>query len=104
MRGGCQFIKTSTGKTPNNATLENSEWMLEAIEEDDQKASMGFKAAGGVRDFDTARKFLTMTHDKMGPSYLCPKMFRFGASSLLKNLRSVVSGEVETNGKNDENY
>ncbi len=44
---GADFIKTSTGKVPVNATLEATKVMLESI-----KASgkdVGFKAAGGVK-------------------------------------------------------
>ena len=45
---GADFIKTSTGKVPVNATLEAAEVMLTVIKEKNTK--VGFKPAGGVRD------------------------------------------------------
>lgn len=44
---GADFIKTSTGKVPVNATLEAARIMLQVIKEKDPH--VGFKAAGGVK-------------------------------------------------------
>jgi len=106
--GGCDFVKTSTGKVKVNATLEAARVMLQAIA-DHQKESpdarkIGFKAAGGVRDVTQARQYLELTaeillgdaqrHADIGASSL-----RFGASSLLPSLRSCCgSGQKVGNG------
>jgi deoxyribose-phosphate aldolase len=78
---GADFIKTSTGKVPVNATLDATKIMLEAI-----KASgrdVGFKAAGGVKDAQTASDYLQLAASIMGEDWINPSHFRFGASSLL---------------------
>lgn len=88
IEGGADFIKTSTGKVAVNATLEAAEVILEAI-----KASgrdIGFKAAGGVRTSEQARDYLTLAADIMGPAWVTPKHFRFGASGLLDALLATL--------------
>ena len=51
MMAGADFIKTSTGKEPTNATLPVSLVMVRAIREYAQQTGMavGFKPAGGIR-------------------------------------------------------
>ncbi|MRI35487.1 deoxyribose-phosphate aldolase [Endozoicomonas sp. OPT23] len=81
---GADFIKTSTGKTPENATLEAAEVMLTVISEKDK--SVAFKASGGVRDAEMAHRYLTLATGIMGEDWITSEQFRFGASSLLPNL------------------
>lgn len=81
---GADFIKTSTGKVAVNATLEATKTMLASI-----KASgkdVGFKAAGGVKDAQTAEQYLQAARDMMGDDWVNTDHFRFGASSLLVSL------------------
>jgi len=82
---GADFIKTSTGKVPVNATLEATQVMLQSIK-DSGKNNVGFKAAGGVKDAATAAQYLQMARDIMGDDWVDTDHFRFGASSLLVNL------------------
>ncbi len=87
---GADFIKTSTGKVAVNATLQAAQVMLNAI-----KASgkpVGFKAAGGIRTMADAVDYLQLTHDILGPDWLCPSRLRFGASALLGDVLRVLSG------------
>jgi len=96
MEGGCDFVKTSTGKVKVNATLEAAEIMLSAVAK--RRAAVagsrvvGFKAAGGVRDLAQSRAFLQLTAKillgsaEKWPEVDC-RLFRFGASSLLGALR-----------------
>jgi deoxyribose-phosphate aldolase len=96
INAGADFIKTSTGKVPVNATPEAARIMLSAI-----KASgkdVGFKAAGGVKNAADAAEFLSIATEIMGDNWINTDHFRFGASSLLKNLLATLGhGEASTN-------
>ena len=81
---GADFIKTSTGKVPVNATLEAAEIMLKVIR--DKNPNVGFKAAGGVKDAQTAKAYLDLARNILGDDWVSSEHFRFGASSLLNNL------------------
>ncbi|HIP18695.1 MAG TPA: deoxyribose-phosphate aldolase [Sulfurovum sp.] len=81
---GADFIKTSTGKVAVNATLEAAKIMLTVIKEKDP--DVGFKAAGGVKDAQTAKAYLDLAREILGKEWVSPAHFRFGASSLLGNL------------------
>jgi deoxyribose-phosphate aldolase len=81
---GADFIKTSTGKVPVNATLEAAEVMLNVIKE--KNPNIGFKAAGGVKDAETAKAYLDLARRILGDNWVDARHFRFGASSLLNSL------------------
>lgn len=85
---GADFIKTSTGKVPVNATLEAADIMLTAIKESGKK--VGFKAAGGVRTAEEAAEYIALARRIMGADWVTPENFRFGASSLLNNLLTTL--------------
>lgn len=84
LEAGTDFLKTSTGKVPNGATLEAARIMLEAIKNSGKDC--GFKASGGVRSLEDAQSYLNLTEQIMGASWISAKNFRFGASGLLSNL------------------
>ncbi len=84
LAGGADFLKTSTGKVPVNATPEAAEILLEAIRRTGSAA--GFKAAGGVRSVADAGIYLSLADGIMGNGWAGPKHFRFGASGLLDAL------------------
>ena len=95
INAGADFIKTSTGKVPVNATLEAAKIMLNAIKNSGK--AVGFKAAGGVKTTEDAQQYLALTRDIMGDSWVTPAHFRFGASSLLANLLATLGhGEAST--------
>lgn len=83
---GADFIKTSTGKVPVNATLEAARIMLETIRDKNKAAEVGFKAAGGVRTTEEAAAYLALAAEIMGPDWADARHFRFGASGLLGSL------------------
>ncbi len=89
LEAGADFIKTSTGKVPVNATLEAAEIMLTAIKD---FGAGGFKAAGGIRDLETASDYLALADRIMGPDWAQPETFRLGASGLLTDLLSRLNG------------
>ncbi len=86
LAAGADFLKTSTGKTAVSATPEAAAVMLEAIAASGRP--VGFKAAGGIRTVPQARAYLDLGRDLLGPTWLRPERFRFGASSLLDDILS----------------
>jgi len=88
MMAGADFIKTSTGKEPTNATLPVGFVMTRAIREYAQQTGMavGFKPAGGIRTAKQSLDWLSMMKDELGLSWVRAELFRFGASSLLGDI------------------
>ncbi|KZN57509.1 hypothetical protein N473_06400 [Pseudoalteromonas luteoviolacea CPMOR-1] len=86
---GADFIKTSTGKVPVNATLAAAQVMIERIKSNGKP--VGFKAAGGVKTVAQGLPYLTLATDIMGADWVSSSMFRFGASSLLTDVKRVVA-------------
>ncbi|MGL9774567.1 MAG: deoxyribose-phosphate aldolase [Sodalis sp. (in: enterobacteria)] len=93
--GGADFIKTSTGKVPVNATLESAGIMLTTIVEESAAERVGFKAAGGVRTAEEAAAYLALADEIMGEGWADARHFRFGASSLLGSLLTVLGQEAQ---------
>ena len=96
MMAGADFIKTSTGKEPTNATLPVSLVMVRAIREYAQKTGMavGFKPAGGIRTAKQSIDWLAMMKEELGESWLRAEMFRFGASGLLGDIERQLEHNV----------
>jgi deoxyribose-phosphate aldolase len=88
---GADFIKTSTGKVAVNATLEAADIMLRVIR--DSRKAVGFKPAGGIGTVADADLYLRLAETIMGPNWVMPSTFRFGASSLLDDILAVLSGQ-----------
>ena len=86
--GGADFIKTSTGKVSPAATLPVTLCMLEVIRDvyDETGLAIGMKPAGGIRTAKQAIQYLCVLHETLGPDWLTPDLFRFGASSLLNDV------------------
>ena len=91
---GADFIKTSTGKVPVNATLEAAQVMLQVIK--DSQLNIGFKAAGGVTNAQDAQQYIELAANIMGQDWVNSEHFRFGASSLLVNLLAELNLTVKT--------
>jgi deoxyribose-phosphate aldolase len=85
---GGDFIKTSTGKVSPAATLPVTHVMLQAVRDWHTRTEQhrGVKPAGGIRTAKDAIRYLVAVHEVAGPAWLTPKLFRFGASSLLNDL------------------
>jgi len=88
MMAGADFIKTSTGKEPVNATLPVSLVMARAIREYAQQTGMavGFKPAGGIRTAKQSIDWLAMMKEELGLPWMQAELFRFGASGLLGDI------------------
>lgn len=88
MMAGSDFIKTSTGKESENATLPVSLVMVRCIRDYLERTGqkVGFKPAGGIRTAKQSLEWLMMMKEELGDEYLRPHLFRFGASSLLGDI------------------
>lgn len=88
MEAGADFIKTSTGKISPAATPEVTLVMLEAIRDHYWRTGrrIGMKPAGGIRTAKEALQYLVMVREILGPEWLVPQLFRFGASSLMNDI------------------
>lgn len=89
---GADFLKTSTGKVPVNATPEAARVMLECIAE--SGGQVGFKASGGIRTLEDAEVYLRLAASILGDAWITPQHLRIGASSLLDDLLKAL-GEAE---------
>jgi deoxyribose-phosphate aldolase len=95
MAAGADFIKTSTGKIQPAATLPVTLVMLEAIR-DFEKATgraVGMKPAGGIRTAKEAIQYLVVLYETLGPRWMTPDRFRFGASTLLNDVLMQIQKE-----------
>ena len=81
---GADFIKTSTGKVPINATPESFLVMIDTIKEyyDQTGIMIGIKPAGGISDAETALLYLKILENVLGKKWLTNHYFRIGASRL----------------------
>ncbi|WP_333823507.1 deoxyribose-phosphate aldolase [Pinisolibacter sp.] len=90
LAAGADFVKTSTGKVAVNATPRAAEILIEAIHASGRPA--GFKAAGGIRTVAEAAVYLDLADRIMGPGWISPGTFRFGASGLLGDVLAALGG------------
>lgn len=88
MMAGADFVKTSTGKETENATLPVGLVMARAVRTYHERTGhvVGFKPAGGIRKAKEALDWMLMMKDELGTAWLAPERFRFGASSLLGDI------------------
>ena len=98
MMAGADFIKTSTGKEPVNATLPFALIMCRMIRAYHEMTGyrIGFKPAGGISGAKDALNYQCVMKEELGRPWLEPDLFRLGASSLLtdieRQLEHFVSG------------
>jgi deoxyribose-phosphate aldolase len=88
MMAGADFIKTSTGKEPTNATLPVSLVMVRAIRDYYERTGyqVGFKPAGGIRTAKASLDWLILMKEELGNEWLSNTLFRIGASGLLSDI------------------
>lgn len=93
---GADFIKTSTGKIYDGATLEAAYVMCNVIKEYYEKHNVmiGFKASGGVSTTEEALKYYTIVKEVLGEKWLTNEYFRLGASRLANILLGDITGET----------
>lgn len=91
LAAGVDFLKTSTGKVPVNATPQAAALMLDAIARDGGRC--GFKAAGGIRTLDDAAMYVGLAAERLGEAWITPAHFRIGASTLFNELTAALDAE-----------
>lgn len=94
MYSDADFIKTSTGKIYEGASLEAAWVMCRCIKEYYEKTGrkVGFKAAGGVRTAEEAVQYYAIVKEVLGDKWLNHDLFRIGASSLANALLTAIEG------------
>ncbi|MBK7146474.1 MAG: deoxyribose-phosphate aldolase [Xanthomonadales bacterium] len=85
---GAHFIKTSTGKIVPAATPPVTLVMLQAIADHQARTGekIGMKPAGGIRTAKQSIQYLCMLYETLGPDWMHPDLYRFGASALLNDV------------------
>lgn len=85
---GADFIKTSTGKVPMNATPEAVYVICEALRQFHVQTGkmVGIKVAGGITKVQNAIRYLTIVKHVLGEAWISPKYFRIGTSQLLEDV------------------
>ena len=88
MMAGADFVKTSTGKEPVNATLPFGLVMVRAVRDYQERTGhrVGFKPAGGIRTAKQALEWLLLMKEELGTEWLLPSLFRIGASAVLTDI------------------
>lgn len=96
MMAGADFIKTSTGKERVNATLPVGLVMARQIRAYYEQTGhrIGLKPAGGISRAKQTLTWMAMMREELGREWLEPKLFRFGASSLLADLERQLEHRV----------
>jgi deoxyribose-phosphate aldolase len=88
MMAGADFIKTSTGKEPVNATLPVGLVMVRALRDYYEQTGykVGFKPAGGIRSAKSSLDWLILMKEEAGNEWVQNTLFRIGASGLLSDI------------------
>ena len=66
--------------------------MLQTIH--DLDPAVGLKPSGGIRTLTEATAHLSQADTIMGPTWVSPATFRFGASGLLTALEAALDGDA----------
>lgn len=85
---GVDFIKTSTGKVIEGATLVATANILQAIKDfvTHNQHQVGLKVSGGLKTKAQALEYYEQVKLMLGVDWLTPKLFRIGASHLFKTI------------------
>jgi len=87
------FLKTSTGKVPEGATLHKTRVLLEAIRNEYRRTGylIGFKISGKVSSVEQVYTHLKQAEEIFGEGWFAaPHTFRIGASGILSNIRAIM--------------
>lgn len=85
---GADFLKTSTGKVYEGATLEAAFVMCKTIKSYYEKndIKVGFKVSGGVSTVEDAVNYYTLVKEILGEEWCNNELFRIGTSRLADKL------------------
>lgn len=90
---GADFVKTSTGKGYDGATLEAAYVICNTIKAYTAKTGRkaGFKASGGISTVEDAVEYYTIVKEVLGEEYLNSEYFRIGTSKLADSLLNNIN-------------
>lgn len=88
LAAGADFIKTSTGKIPQGATLEAAATMMLVIQhiQPQLKRRLGIKISGGIRTLEQAAQYVELADQILGKQNITAQTFRIGASKLVDEI------------------
>lgn len=88
LSAGADFVKTSTGKIAEGATLEAVATMLLVIRHitPQIRRQVGCKVSGGIRSLQQAVQYVQLADQILGPDWVMPDTFRIGASKLIDEI------------------
>ncbi len=92
MDEGVDFLKTSTGKTPQGASVNAAAIMLDALAHHPASAGRGIKPSGGLRTVADVRPYALAVRERLGEDALEPGRFRIGASGLWNDIARHLTG------------
>lgn len=106
MEAGADFIKTSTGKVAQAATLPVTLVMLEAIRDYYYATGrmVGMKPAGGIRTAKLALQYLVVVNETLGDKWMSAEWFRLGASTLANDLLMQLVKESTGRYQNEDYF
>lgn len=92
---GADFIKTSTGKGYDGASIEAAFVMCNAIKTyyKTNKTKVGIKLSGGIATVEDAVKYYTIVKEILGEEWCNKDTFRIGASRLASALLEEINKE-----------
>ena len=76
IEAGADFVKTSTGFAASGASEEAVQAMLDA-----SRGRIKVKASGGIRDFETAKRYVEMGVSRLGVGYSSTEAILKGGES-----------------------
>lgn len=88
MTAGADFLKTSTGKIAQGATLNAAACMLDVIKKSTKP--VGLKVSGGIKTPQQAFDYMQLVESTMGSKWLTSDHFRIGASQLVDSLLNKI--------------
>lgn len=83
INGGCDFLKTSTGKISGGASIPAAFALISAIRDSNQ--SCGIKLSGGIKTVEQSLEYIQLAQHMMGKT-VDKSWFRIGASNLLDEI------------------
>lgn len=88
LMNGADFVKTSTGKIAEGASLEAAAVMLSVVKQlqPQLQRPLGVKVSGGIREMAQAGAYVALADRVLGLSAVTPATFRIGASKLVDEL------------------
>lgn len=91
LAAGADFIKTSTGKTSQGATLEAAATMLLVIQhiQPQLKRRLGIKISGGIKSIEQAAQYVELADQILGKENVTADTFRIGASKLVDEIIAI---------------